>query len=385
MILTYRTKIILFCLILAYVVYGIFAPNNSIPSNNVQSKVNPHNSAKLSDKSIFSVQFLDAAEYQRRLSNGILNDTNFQQNSHNVLENIVSKKNMQQAIVGDFSTPNNGSGASSSATATESSSLPESDNNVIINDLTYQKTNSNDSSALNTSFGETVFISDSAQNTLMSCVDENGVYKCHVALSNLNNPQDILVVRNHLYLINSSHSVESGAIVKCNINNYGYIDNCNHQRINIINPIFFYSHGASIYISDMVYAGDGKINPTSALQCTLDGAGNLINCNPDKNILSAYFIRKTYNNSYYHTNAFHPPASIERCATIDAVNCTHLTNDLFVYPLALSINHDRFFITNQHADSSTPEVLKCTLDMKKCVVVTNMQAPTAIGVYNFQH
>lgn len=363
-------------------VYGVFTPNDSLVKSYSAPQAKSNKTVKFADGSIFGVHFLDAAEYQRRLNNDILNNANVSKSS-NLFSDKSGKNYAQQTIDDNLPIANTKSGTSSSAP--ESNNQTESTNNVIINDLDYQRNNSNGSSELSTGFGETVFITDSAQNTLMSCVDEDGAYKCHIALSNLNDPQDILVLRNHLYLINSNQLGESGVIVKCDINNYGYINSCNQQKINIINPIFFYSQGASVYISDFVYDGDGKTKPTSALQCTLDGRGNLINCNPDNNILSMYFISKEYNHSYYHAKSFRKPAAIDKCATIDAVNCIHLTNDLFVYPIALSINHDRFFITNQHADSTPHEVLKCTMDMKKCVIVTTMQMPTAIGVYNFQH
>ncbi len=200
----------------------------------------------------------------------------------------------------------------------------------------------------------------------------------------MNDPQDILVINNYIYIINSHPYGETGDFTRCRINSYGFIDSCGQNKINIKNPVWFYYAPPNIHISDFVYSGDGRKIPQSAIQCKVDNQGNFINCNQDSETLSMYYISKTYNGSYYRPYSS-GSAYVEKCATVDAEFCTNLHNEQLVYPLSLSFNNNRMFISNQKSGSGH-NILKCSVDMKTCEVITNsIPSPKCISVFNFKN
>lgn len=244
-----------------------------------------------------------------------------------------------------------------------------------IDDLDYNESNTAESEPQ-----EIIFVTDYQQNQLISCSKGVADYRCHVAVSNLNNPQDILILGNYIYIINSHATGKIGDITRCQINNQGIITSCATAQLNMVNPIFFSYQPPYVYISDFVWSG-GSIKPDSALQCTLDSYGNLVNCTPDTSLTSMYFISKEYHNYFYRTHSYPAPATIEKCSNVNSSQCTELINPLLEYPLNLRVTMDHIYITNAVA-SGEPTILKCSLDMLSCQIITNqIPSPMCIAVF----
>ncbi len=381
-----KIKIFIICSCIAYVAYNLLTVNNSIGMNNITNDSQESKPKGLFKGSIFSSDFFNLQKFRDKfqekdtISNRLSSHEQFYQNS------VVNKVNQNTDKKVNSFNINFDDEPAAIPVSPGANNSDNSYNNPVINDIMYMKNNppTNES---NIGHGETVFItdgSDGGSNQLISCVENSGSYKCHTAVSDLNDPQDILVINNYMYIVNRFKENESGAITKCNINSAGYISKCELTRINMINPTFFYYSPPYVYISQMVYSGGGE-KPKQAFQCILDNkSGNLINCNQDYDTLSVYYYTKNYNKFYYRTHSWPSPPFIEKCDTIDAQICSPMSNKLLVYPTSLSINHDRIFISNAKDPSVAQEVLRCTMDMQSCSVVTNsLRAPRCIGVFNF--
>ena len=272
-------------------------------------------------------------------------------------------------------TPNGNSSNNDNSSGSSSSQL-------VIDDIAYAAANTAESSTWD---GETIFVTDGTTNQLISCTQSNGKYTCHTAVSNLNNPQDILVINNFIYIINSNKQLHAnGDITKCNINSSGYIYSCSPFALNIQNPVWFHYTPPTISISGFVYSG--MTTPTQAINCSIDySSGNLFNCLSDPSTISMAYISKYYNNAYYRPYSDKLPPAIQKCATQDATICTPMTNSLLVYPLSVSINQNRIFISNETYNNTTPaSILKCSMDLQTCSILTQaITSPMGIAVYNF--
>ena len=383
-----KLKISFICIITAYLIYSLFSHNSLAANINSTSNINEkkNKESQTQNSSIFSVKFVEQLKLKDKLQNSIFNDLShnhesLNQNSFNDINNInpnIDNKPENFNIVFD-----NSMLGISAPPANHLNNESSYSTGPSVDDSLYMKNNPPSSKlADDKSYGETIFVTDEIENKLISCTENNGAYKCHTAVSNLNNPQDILIIRNSIYIANSHTFGESGDIVKCNINNTGYIDGCAQTAINMKNPTFFYYSPPYVHISNFVYSG-GPTKPTEAIQCSIDTNGSFTNCNEDRNTISMSYISKHYNNAYYRTYSKAPPSAIENCSTADAVFCNRMPNELLVSPLSLSINHDRIFISNSKPNT-VPDILKCSMDMKNCSVVTNeIKSPMCIGVYNF--
>jgi len=377
-----KFKIFVMCIIVVCISYSMVSLSNldAVNTNNDKSAKANKDKNSQSDSSIFSVNFIDPQKikdallnnginYLRRISeSGNLNSLN---DKHNVKLNNPNI-NFDEAVVSVYIESQNSNESSPG-------------NSLVINDGFYIKNNLTATESVNGNV-ETVFITDNATNQLISCRENNGSYKCHTAVSNLNNPQDILVINSYIYIVNSHKDGESGDVTRCNVTNQGYIDSCGQTKINIINPIFFYYNPPNVNISGFEYSSSGRRTPLQAIQCSMDARGNFINCNPDYDTLSAFYISKYYNGNYYRTHSSPPNSYIEKCVPVDAIECINLPNGQLVSPLSLSINHDRIFVSNAKPPNTTkPDILKCSLDMKNCDVITNdVTSPMCIGVFNFK-
>lgn len=255
----------------------------------------------------------------------------------------------------------------------------ESNLTPVINDLDYNESSSAESTAQ-----EIIFITDNQQNQLISCTNDNKNSQCHVAVSNLNNPQDILILGNYIYIINSHATGSNGDITRCQINNNGLITHCSIATLNMINPVFFSYQPPYVYISDFVWSG-GNIKPNSSLQCSVDSYGDLINCTPEYNLTSMNFISKEYQGYYYRAHSYPAPATIEKCSYINSTQCQELINPLLEYPLNLRVASDYIYITNAVANGQ-PSVLKCSLDLLSCQIITNqLPSPMCIAIFTTQN
>lgn len=374
-----KYKIFIVCIVVACICYSM-APQTNLDTNNSNDKnIQLHKSRQpQSDSSIFSVNFTaagkndnksleDGINYLRRVSES--ENANLSNDKSNI-EPDSFKINFDENVVSVYIESNN-------------TNDDDSENSLIINDGFYIRNNLMSSESVSDSI-ETVFVTDYVTNQLISCRENKGSYKCHIALSKLNAPQDILVINNYIYIVNSYKEGESGGVTRCNITNQGYIDSCGETRINIINPMFFYYNPPNINISDFEYSGSGRTTPRNAIQCLVDANGNF-NCIPDNKTLSAFYYSKYYNNSYYRTHSNPPNSYIEKCSTVDSLSCINMPNEHLVSPLSLSINKDRIFISNAKSGNAKPEILKCSMDMKSCDVITNsIISPMCIGVFNFK-
>lgn len=376
-----KIKIFIICFVVVCVGYSLVSQGDLANSN-----INNTNNAQVNkdqksgtDRSIFAVNFIDPGRTSSKaLENGIgylrrVSESENQNSSKNKLDkkNNSFNVNFDETVVSVY---------------IESHDRNEDNtgNSLIINDGFYLRNNSLATESGNESV-ETIFITDDVMNQLISCRDNNGSYKCHTAVSNLNHPQDLLVINNYLYIINAHNTGESGDVTRCNVTNQGYIDSCGQERINIINPVFFYYNPPNINISGFEYSGSGRTTPRNAIQCIMDAKGNLINCNPDNETLSAFYYSKYYKGNYYRTNSGTTDSYIDKCASIDATRCISMPNAHLVYPLSLSINQDRIFVSNAKPANIKPDILKCSMDMSKCDVVTNsITSPMCVGVFNFK-
>lgn len=255
-------------------------------------------------------------------------------------------------------------------------------NGVVINDELYKIANQNVEEISGNN--EIIFVSDNVENKLISCATtNNNYYTCHTAVSNLDNPQDILVINQYIYIIDAHKDGESGDVTRCNITDSGYIDGCGQTPVDIINPIFFYYNPPYVYISDFVYAGNVQSKPKQVIKCTIANNGDFINCNNDDSSFSMSYISKYYNQSYYRPHSYLGVSSIERCGSLFAGDCQQMTNKVLVYPLSISINNDRIFITNAKSGNAASEVLKCSMDMTNCTLISDsIKSPMCIGVFN---
>ena len=370
--------VIAFCLIGLSVAINT-SQKNSDQKHNGNKHSNQSNKKELDKSSIFLVNFLDP---QKPISGFFKEDIN----NHQEIYNKESQSAPPDFGVGKNLNSNNfdinfndlliAGGHANESYGNES--------HPIINDIDYMRQFMQNNPGFESSTEvETVFVSDDVENSLMSCIEFKGKYTCHTAVSNLNNPLDILVINNYIYIINSHQQNQAGSYTRCRINNYGFIDSCGQTALNIINPAWFYYNPPNVHISDFVYSGDSKKVPKSAIQCNVDNRGNFINCNPDSETLSMYYISKAYNGYYYRPHSF-GSAHIAKCATVDADFCTNLYNQQLVYPLSLSFNNNRMFISNQKSGSGH-NILKCSVDLKTCEVITNsISSPKCISVFNFK-
>ncbi|AUR51667.1 hypothetical protein [Aquella oligotrophica] len=381
MSLVKKIKIFIICIVVVCVGYSLVSQGdltNSYTNNANNTQVNK-DQEMTTERSIFAVNFIDPKiSKDKSLENGIsylrrVSESAVPNSSHNRYNLELSKANINfdESVVSVYieSHTTNESGYGSS---------------LIINDGFYLRNNLAATESISENV-ETIFVTDNVMNQLISCRENKGIYKCHTAVSNLNEPQDILVVNNYIYIVNSHEEGESGDITRCKITNQGYIDSCGQERVNIINPVFFYYNPPNINISGFEYSGSGRAIPLQAIQCTLDAKGDFINCNPDYQTLSAFYYSKYYNGSYYRTHSGTTNSYIDKCASIDATRCISMPNEHLVYPLSLSINQDKMFISNAKPANIKPDILKCSMDMSKCDVVTNsIISPMCIGVFNFK-
>ena len=271
---------------------------------------------------------------------------------------------------------------------TSNSSVPESINSegsshsgLVINDSCYMQRNSNQDLDIDSEgHVETIFVSDFSADQLIGCRERDGSYTCTPSVSKLNNPQDILVVDKFIYIINSHRNIgESGDLIKCNITDSGYISGCGMTRINLINPIFFYSAPPYIYISEFVYS-DGQDKQFSALKCEIEYAtGNLTHCSHDSSLSAMSYISKFNNGVYYRPHANNGIGYIEKCNNLASKDCLKMANNSVTLPLSISINYENMFIAD-----ATSRIIRCSLDLQKCKTITeSIKSPMCIGVYNF--
>lgn len=342
------------------------------------------------DSSVFAVHFVDPVLSSS--NNNVL--MNKLAEFLNINESPLMKKQLQNlpTVMESFEInfDNNPGGLSLQESNDDSET---SAGGLVIDDKKHMKEyEKNNHDSQDNSNKETIFVTDSAENQLISCRETNGKYNCHTAVNNFNNPQDVLVVNNYIYIVNSHPYGESGDIIKCNINNHGFIYSCGLRPIDIVNPAFFYYSPPHIYISEFVYSGN-KDKPFDAIRCDIDMAnGNLVNCIKDSSITSMAFVSKYNNFSFYRTYFKDSIAHIEKCDNLNSDYCVKMSNSLLLVPLSLSIYNDDLFISNAQlilpdgTSAGEPSILRCSIDLKKCkIIIQSIKNPMCIGVYQFEN
>lgn len=380
-----KAKIVIVSIAVLGIAYFLFSGTSLANSNNLSNKSGNNNQRSYISESIsgvkFALNFVDSEKSEnyfkhvdKILTKNESYDSKLLSKKNESVNNVQPKNytmNFDENVI-----------AVVPMTGISPDKDPENNSNsIVINDREYSQNNTQNMES-GDGYGETIFVTDDIMSQLVSCKESKGIYTCHGAVSNLNNPQDVLVIGNYIYIINSHKQGESGDITRCSINSVGYISSCGQQQINMINPVFFYYNSPYIYISDFVYLGGG-IKPKHAIQCMIDNNGSFINCNEDHDITSMEFLSKYYNNSYYRPHSYQG-VYIEKCTTADALYCDQMTNKMLISPLSLSINHDRIFISNTNPSLINAEILKCSMDMESCSVVTrDIKSPMCIAIYNF--